>query len=192
MADPSPIQQHLQSLRTRIEPVLQRLAASAPGALLTRVHGDFHLGQILVVQDDAYLIDFEGEPARPPEERRAKTSPLRDMAGFLRSLDYAAAMLERGEGGVAATVDERTAAFLTAFRQRAGQHFRAAYCRVLHETANPWAPREAVAPLLALFLIEKGAYEIAYEAANRPVWIDVPVRGLAILLDELLAEDGHD
>jgi maltose alpha-D-glucosyltransferase/alpha-amylase len=192
VAEPSPIQQHLQSLRTRIEPVLQRLAASAPGALLTRVHGDFHLGQILVVQDDAYLIDFEGEPARPPEERRAKTSPLRDMAGFLRSLDYAAAMLERGEGGVAATVDERTAAFLTAFRQRSGKHFRAAYCRVLHETATPWAPREAVAPLLALFLIEKGAYEIAYEAANRPAWIDVPVRGLAILLDELLAEDGHD
>ncbi len=185
----SPIQQHLLSQRARIEPVLQRLAKAAPGALLTRVHGDFHLGQILVVQDDAYLIDFEGEPARPPEERRAKTSPLRDMAGFLRSLDYAAAMVERGEEGVAAAVDERTGAFLTAFRQRSGQHFRAAYCKVLHETATPWAPRDAVAPLLALFLIEKGAYEIAYEAANRPTWIDVPVRGLAILLDELLAED---
>jgi maltose alpha-D-glucosyltransferase / alpha-amylase len=189
---PSPIQKHLLSLRPRIEPVLQRLAAAAPGALLTRVHGDFHLGQILVVQDDAYLIDFEGEPARPPEERRAKTSPLRDMAGFLRSLDYAAAMVERGEEGVAAAVDERTGEFLTAFRQRSGQHFRAAYCKVLHETATPWAPRDAVAPLLALFLIEKGAYEIAYEAANRPTWIDVPVRGLAILLDELLAEEAHD
>ncbi|WP_129135474.1 maltose alpha-D-glucosyltransferase [Luteimonas sp. YGD11-2] len=188
---PSPAQQHLMSLRPRLEPLLRRLANAAPGALLTRVHGDFHLGQILVVQDDAYLIDFEGEPARPPEERRARTSPLRDVAGFLRSLDYAAAMLERGEEGVAPAVDERSAEFLAAFRQRSGGHFRAAYLKVLQETARPWAQPDAVGPLLALFLIEKGAYEIAYEAANRPAWIDVPVRGLATLLDELL-EDGHD
>ncbi len=188
---PSPAQQHLMSLRPRLEPLLRRLASAAPGALLTRVHGDFHLGQILVVQDDAYLIDFEGEPARPPEERRARTSPLRDVAGFLRSLDYAAAMLERGEEGVAPAVDERSAEFLAAFRQRSGGHFRAAYLKVLQETARPWAQPDAVGPLLALFLIEKGAYEIAYEAANRPAWIDVPVRGLATLLDELL-EDGHD
>ncbi|HST45976.1 MAG TPA: maltose alpha-D-glucosyltransferase [Luteimonas sp.] len=186
---PSEIQQQLQAMRPRIEPVLRRLASAAPGTLRTRVHGDFHLGQILVVQDDAYIIDFEGEPARPPEERRAKTSPLRDVAGFLRSLDYAAAMLERGEEGTAMVADERLAAFVHGFRQRAGAQFRAAYGRVLEAASNPWAGPDAVGPLVALFLIEKGAYEIAYEAANRPGWIDVPVRGLAILLEELIAED---
>ena len=61
-----------------------RLAQSADGALKTRVHGDFHLGQVLVAQGDAVIVDFEGEPARPLEERRAKGSPLRDVAGLLR------------------------------------------------------------------------------------------------------------
>jgi maltose alpha-D-glucosyltransferase/alpha-amylase len=188
--EPTAVQKRLLDLRTQIEPLLARLARWAPGTLLTRIHGDFHLGQILVVQDDAYFIDFEGEPARPPDERRAKNSGLRDVAGFLRSLDYAAAVVERGEDGVAPAADERLDEFLHGFRKRSGQQFRNAYNEVLRQSPRPWAPMEALIPLVALFLIEKNAYEIAYEAANRPGWIDVPVRGLAILIEELLVEEG--
>ncbi|MDR6936150.1 maltose alpha-D-glucosyltransferase [Luteibacter sp. 3190] len=154
------------------------LARAGVGAPTTRTHGDFHLGQILVVQDDAYIIDFEGEPARSLEERRAKTSPLRDVAGFLRSLDYAAAMARRGEDGLAPVEDEGFVDYLARFRERSTRVFLAAYRDVLDAAPVRWIDPDALAPVLELFVIEKAAYEVVYEAANRPGWLDVPLRGL--------------
>ncbi|MEG3191202.1 maltose alpha-D-glucosyltransferase [Lysobacter sp. D1-1-M9] len=182
----------LRTLRPQLDALLGRLAQAAPGALLTRIHGDFHLGQILVVQDDAYFIDFEGEPARSLAQRRAKTSPLRDVAGFLRSIDYAAAVLVRGEDGVTPIAHERLDEYLQNFRGRASERFLGAYREVVSTAPTPWVGPDAMTPLTALFLIEKAAYEIAYEAANRPGWIGVPVRGLADLLEGLLQEARHD
>ncbi|HET6431495.1 maltose alpha-D-glucosyltransferase [Dyella sp.] len=174
-----------ESLHQRID----RLSERAAGTLRTRSHGDFHLGQILVVKGDAWLIDFEGEPARPLEERRQKGSPLRDVAGLLRSLDYAAAVAQRGEDGVAPVEDEHYHAYLEAFRQRAGEVFLRAYVDVLDHAQPRWVGEEALKPLLELFLLEKAAYEIAYEAANRPGWVAVPLRGLLALAQ---ADDGAD
>jgi maltose alpha-D-glucosyltransferase/alpha-amylase len=169
-------------------PALERridsLARHGRGALRTRVHGDFHLGQVLVVQGDAWLIDFEGEPARPLEGRRTKTTPLRDVAGFLRSLDYVAAVALRGEEGVAPVEDPLFAPFLERFRLRASEVFLGAYIGVLERAPVRWVRAEALVPMLELFLLDKAAYEIAYEASNRPGWLGVPLQGLLRLTDE--------
>ena len=159
------------------------------------MHGDFHLGQVLAVQDDVFLIDFEGEPARPLAERRRKSSPLRDVAGLLRSLDYVAATAVAGHTDPSSQVVQRSAELLERFRDEAKAAFLAAYRAVHAEAPRPWADPAAEASLLDLFLIEKAAYEIRYEAANRPSWLPIPLRGLADLAARLLtpvAELAHD
>jgi len=166
---------------------VQMLAAAGTHALSTRVHGDFHLGQVLVVQGDAYIIDFEGEPARPMAERRRKSSPLRDVAGLLRSFDYAAATAAPGRVAASAQADERRVLLLERFRDGAGAAFLQAYRDVLGTAERRWVPPAAEQPLLDLFLIDKAAYEIRYEAANRPTWLGIPVRGLHAIAARLLA-----
>jgi maltose alpha-D-glucosyltransferase/alpha-amylase len=162
---------------------VQRLAEAAAGALKTRLHGDFHLGQVLVVQGDAVIVDFEGEPARSLEERRAKGSPLRDVAGLLRSFDYAASVAGASDGSASATAapPDRRLALLGRWQAEAADAFLRAYRAVGAESPDKWVPSEGEEALLDLFLIEKAAYEVRYEAANRPTWIGLPLRGLAAL-----------
>ena len=164
-----------------------RLAQRGQGALNTRVHGDFHLGQVLVVQGDAYIIDFEGEPARTMEQRRAKSCPLRDVAGLLRSFDYAAAAAAPGRVAASETATERRQAILQQFRERASASFLEAYGAVLAAAEPSWVPPDAEPSLLDLFLLEKAAYEIKYEAANRPTWIGIPLGGLYRIAERLLS-----
>ena len=154
-----------------------RLAASGEGSLRTRVHGDFHLGQVLVVQADAYLIDFEGEPARTMEQRRAKSCAIRDVAGLLRSFDYAAAAALPGRVATNAAASGRRAELLQHFRAGAEAAFLDAYRAVLAQAPAKWVSPAGEAAMLDLFLLEKAAYEIRYEAANRPTWIGIPCKG---------------
>ena len=136
------------------------------------------------------IIDFEGEPARPLAERRRKASPLRDVAGLLRSFDYAAprliaaqerrrprAVAERRATLPGAVPRRATAAFLQAYRDGACRRTRRG-CRAAEQA------------LLDLFLIEKAAYEIGYEAANRPTGSRIPLRGLAAAGRRALTRDG--
>ncbi len=162
------------------------LAAGGGGSLRTRVHGDFHLGQVLVVQSDAYLIDFEGEPARTMEQRRSKSSPIRDVAGLLRSFDYAAAAALPGRVATAAAAAGRRAEILQRFRAGAEAAFLAAYRAVLAEAPEKWVLPSGEQAMLDLFLLEKAAYEIRYEAANRPTWIGIPLQGLYVIAARLL------
>ena len=171
----------------------RKLAAAAAGhALQTRVHGDFHLGQVLVVQGDAYIIDFEGEPARTMEQRRAKSSPMRDVAGLLRSFDYAAAAASPGRVASSERATERRLDILRRFRDDASAAFLAAYRAVLDASGRPWATGPAYASLLDLFLLEKAAYEIRYEAANRPTWLGIPLGGLHAIAERLRTGQATD
>ena len=168
----------LREARAGLDRAVARLARAGAGALDTRVHGDFHLGQVLVVGADAYLIDFEGEPARTMEQRRARSCPLRDVAGLLRSFDYAAAAAGQNLPAAGVVGAERQRLLVDGFAATASRAFLGGYNGVLHAAGTPWVPRAAEQALLDLFLIEKAAYEIRYEAANRPTWLAIPLRGL--------------
>ncbi|ETK17737.1 putative trehalose synthase protein [Pseudomonas sp. FH4] len=164
---------------------VQDLAKATVGGLRIRVHGDLHLGQVLVVKGDAYLIDFEGEPARPLHERRGKHSPYKDVSGVLRSFDYAAAMALNVQGqGLDHSADAEAARQRVADRylSEARQAFIQAYQQATSTLAHDWQDANGAQAALALFSLEKAAYEVAYEAQNRPAWLAVPLRGLHGLL----------
>jgi len=150
------------------------LAAAAVGTQITRIHGDLHLGQLLVADGDVHIIDFEGEPSRPASARRAKSHRMRDAAGMIRSFGYAAAVAQRQSADSHPGLTEAMRdAYLDGFVATATEAFLSGYGSMAGEAAYPDAA------LLDLFLLEKAAYEVCYEAANRPHWIGVPLRGLA-------------
>ena len=145
--------------------IMDRFAAiqAASAARVTRIHGDYHLGQLLCTEDGFAIIDFEGEPARPLAERRQPSSPLRDVAGMLRSLDYAARTVERNRA-----VGFEPEAWLP--------HARAAFLSAYG------GPPPAEEDLLAAFELEKACYEVRYEANNRPEWTWLPLAALERLV----------
>jgi maltose alpha-D-glucosyltransferase/alpha-amylase len=173
----------LVSMRGQITARLDDLAQTAEGSLQTRIHGDLHLGQVLVTAGDVQIIDFEGEPKKPLEQRRAKSSPLRDIAGLIRSFDYAAAQVARNRTNAGAEGEARASDLLQRFRIEASTALLAGYAEGAGDTVPPIDKN-----LLDLFTIEKAAYEIGYEIANRPTWLAVPLHGLAELTRRVLAE----
>jgi len=177
--------QELVNRQTSIAAAVRALGESGRGMLMTRIHGDFHLGQVLVASGDVHIIDFEGEPATPITERRAKTSPLRDVAGLLRSIDYVGATLIDRRAIRAVPVDEaQRDQLIDRFRARASTSFLRAYWE-----AGGSSSGAAARALLDLFLIEKAAYEITYEVANRPTWIGVPLAGMARLVARITEKE---
>jgi len=166
---------------------VSRLAARAAGGLRIRVHGDLHLGQVLVVQGDAYIIDFEGEPNRSLEERRQRHSPFKDVAGMLRSFDYAAAVAQRNASGVDGAMDAQqlVQGVVARYREQACSAFLDAYRLAANGIPHEWQERDGENAALDLFCLEKAAYEILYESGHRPEWLDVPLLGLVALARQL-------
>ena len=149
--------------------------AGLTGALKTRHHGDYHLGQVLEREDGSFvIIDFEGEPAKPLALRREKRSPLRDVAGMLRSFDYARHTALRSADRTDATRIAAASEWYAAVRDA----FLATYVRTVKAGSTSLLPREIEAPLTALEL-EKAAYEVLYELNNRPDWLPIPLAALS-------------
>ena len=161
---------------------LRGLLPESIDAMKIRHHGDFHLGQMLIVKDDVVILDFEGEPRRTLAERRRKAPAARDVAGLIRSIDYSAtAALERA---LKSAPDEhgKIARALDDWRERSVAAVLAAYREFMLD-ARLW-PAEAddADRLLDFFLLEKVCYELEYEMAHRPDWLRVPLAGLARIL----------
>jgi len=155
---------------------LRSLAHAGAGGRVIRTHGDYHLGQTLLTRRGWVVLDFEGEPARTLPERRQKRSPLRDVAGMLRSFAYAASASEL-QRGVTAPED---------WEQRARGAFLTAYFDTVDSRLLPHGPDNANR-MLTIFELEKAVYELRYELNNRPDWVRIPVAGIARLLEGDLA-----
>ncbi|WP_339490952.1 maltose alpha-D-glucosyltransferase [Pseudomonas sp. EL_65y_Pfl2_R95] len=173
---------------------IQTLSKDSVGGLLMRVHGDLHLGQVLVAHGDAVFVDFEGEPSRTLAERRDKHSPYKDVAGLLRSFSYAAAMAARpiDPKEQSEAVEQTSQALAARYLQQARESFINAYQENSGEIAHAWAQEEGAAAAMRLCLLEKAIYEIRYELVYRPEWIAVPLQGLHALLDQLTPENQDD
>ena len=164
-----PVRGRGQDVRER----LQALSQIAVGGRVIRTHGDYHLGQTMRGADSWTIIDFEGEPARPLPERRVKRSPLRDVAGMLRSFAYLASASELMRG---VSVPE-------GWEERARVAFLDGYYEAVDGSLLP-PGREATDHLLSVFELEKAVYELRYEINNRPDWVQIPVAGILRLLEE--------
>jgi len=163
---------------------LERLGEGSPfraSASKIRCHGDYHLGQVLWVDNDFIILDFEGEPTRTVQQRRAKLSPLKDVAGMPRSFGYAAF------ARLFAFTHHRPGHFarLEPWARLWQQWTSAAFLRAYRDTADaaPLVPDrpEAFAGLLDLFLLDKALYELVYELNNRPDWVRIPLTGILTL-----------
>jgi maltose alpha-D-glucosyltransferase/alpha-amylase len=152
--------------------------------LKTRHHGDFHLGQILIAKDDAYILDFEGEPRRSLDDRRRKAPPARDVAGFIRSIDYAISAAMDREPNLS---PEDRATLVKQIRIW-GDRLTAAYWESYQATLGdaPLWPTDKMQlrQLLDLFLLEKAFYEIEYEVTNRPSWVHIPLEATLRILEQ--------
>jgi maltose alpha-D-glucosyltransferase / alpha-amylase len=155
-------------------------------ATRTRIHGDYHLGQVLYTGSDFVIIDFEGEPARPLAERRIKRSPLQDVAGMLRSFHYAAfaPLLTPNEKNPSADQlsVEKFGSWAEGWNATVSETFLGSYFQTAGKAAYLPERREEIRVLLDLHLLEKAVYELGYELNNRPTWVGIPLQGISRLL----------
>ncbi|HQT60346.1 MULTISPECIES: maltose alpha-D-glucosyltransferase [unclassified Acidiphilium] len=179
----------LQSTRASLEAEIFRLASAGAGMLTTRIHGDFHLGRILVVHGDALIIDFEGEASIPLAIRRRKASPLRDVAGVLWSLDDAALTVRHARLASGARPARRCDAIVERFRNEVSASFTLAYRASEVAAPHRWVDDNAWDGLVRLFLVETVADAVCREAALRHGRIGIPAEGLARLCG--LAREGR-
>jgi maltose alpha-D-glucosyltransferase / alpha-amylase len=149
-----------------------------------RIHGDYHLGQVLYTGKDFIMLDFEGEPARTLGERRLKRSALIDVAGMLRSFHYAAHYGLLESRTVRPHDREVLEGYADLWSARAGQVFLGAYLERAGDAVFVPKDRAALQALLRSYLVLKAMYELRYELNNRPRWVAIPLRGLLKILDE--------
>jgi maltose alpha-D-glucosyltransferase/alpha-amylase len=168
----------VRAMRSGLLKQFDALACVEDGGRSIRVHGDYHLGQVLVTEGDFVILDFEGEPARPLAERRLRSSPVRDVAGMLRSFSYA--VLTALDVTTRARPDdrERLAPWAALWESWVSAAFVRAYLRTT--AGSPMLPsrHDTLDQLLRAFMLDKAVYELGYELNNRPDWVHIPLQGI--------------
>lgn len=183
-AELRPKAKYLLAHQTRLLSGFKPLLQTQIKATRIRIHGDFHLGQVLYTKKDFCIIDYEGEPARSMSERRAKQSPLRDIAGMLRSFHYAACM----------GVPDRD--FQEIWYGRTREAYLKGYLSAYNKCTQPFTPFlptevSSLSKLLDIYVLEKAFYELSYELNNRPDWVKVPLSGILQILDRIHHTQGN-
>ncbi|MGE0062043.1 MAG: maltose alpha-D-glucosyltransferase [Xanthobacteraceae bacterium] len=179
------IGQQAETLLNAREAILKAIGGSgtiAADAVKIRHHGDFHLGQVLMVKDDAYLLDFEGEPRRSLAERRGKAPAARDVAGFCRSIDYAVSAALGRAGDLPPEERARLVPGLRLWTQQLIDAYWGSYRETLTDRRLWPKDEEQSRSLLDFFLLEKAFYEVEYELTNRPDWVGIPVEATLRIL----------
>jgi maltose alpha-D-glucosyltransferase/alpha-amylase len=177
----------LLALEERLLDTYGGLLGARFGGMRIRCHGDYHLGQVLRTGNDFTILDFEGEPARPLSERRLKRSPLTDVAGMLRSFDYAVAtvLISSSERGLVRPMDlpalEGWARF---WRQWMSASFLGGYLEPSRAAGLVPADDAQLRKLLDALCLDKAVYEIGYELDHRPEWLRIPIRGIRERLED--------
>jgi maltose alpha-D-glucosyltransferase/alpha-amylase len=175
-----PLQQQARTLIGMEDPLLRRIRTVTDRKLVAtriRIHGDYHLGQVLYTGRDFLILDFEGEPSRSISERRFKRSPLRDVAGMIRSFEYAAAygLLQ---GPTRAEDAPALAPWARLWRRWASARFLQGYLGVASGAGFLPPNPDDLRAMLDLYLIDKTVYELRYELNNRPDWVGIPLQAL--------------
>jgi trehalose synthase-fused probable maltokinase len=187
-ADTAAKVQSLMAQRAAVDEVFERLLSLDDLGKRIRTHSDFHLGQVLEADGDVFFIDFEGEPARPIAERRVPQSPLRDIAGMIRSLGYAAHAGLKTYRETNPDHADVLEAWVHGWEVHAAAIYLNAYLKNIGDTGllPAGANRDL---LLRALLLDKAFYELSYELNNRPDWADIPLDGLLRLLQPVRVEE---
>ncbi len=185
---PAEAQEGAEEMLSRRDDILSRFQAVTRrrmSAMRIRCHGDYHLGQLLYTGSDFVIVDFEGEPARSLGERRIKHSPLKDVAGMIRSFHYAAHMALHGQKSTVVRSEDvpRLEEWSRAWYLWVSATFMHSYYELMSDTPVLPARAEDVEVMLNGYLLQKALYEVKYEMNNRPDWLHVPVRGIMQLLE---------
>jgi maltose alpha-D-glucosyltransferase/alpha-amylase len=165
--------QHRDALLQQFDELRELTGSSAR----IRCHGDYHLGQVLVTEGDVVILDFEGEPARPLHERRAKSSPLRDIAGMIRSFSYAALTAVGAVTQARPDDARRLAPWADFWETWISASFLRSYV-IATRGAAFLPPLDDLDVMLRAYILDKALYELAYELNNRPSWVYIPLNGV--------------
>ncbi len=184
--DVRPLVERVSNLESSLLKRLRAVFETPIRAQRIRCHGDFHLGQVLSTGKDFVIIDFEGEPARPLGERRIKRSPLRDVAGMIRSFDYVtyAALFRQLElGNLQAAQLSQVEPWTRLWYRWVAAAFLRAYLQTLGASELLPSSPAALSVLLDVQLLDKAVYEVGYELNHRPNWLKIPLQGIIQLLE---------
>ncbi|MCD9018262.1 maltose alpha-D-glucosyltransferase [Parachryseolinea silvisoli] len=176
------------AMKGEILQVLKRIYKNKIDVVKIRIHGDYHLGQVLYTGKDFILTDFEGEPARSYSERRLKRSPLRDVAGIIRSFHYAAYASLFLDNQIRKEDFPRLIPYVEQWYHYMSSFFMDAYLKYSQGAAFIPQNNESFEIMMTTFLLEKAIYEVNYELNNRPDWVIIPLRGIKMLMKKNEAE----